>query len=472
MRIYKTREQFTKIQNSELSPPLYGSICTITDESDHPSYLYNGTTWDAFVTSNVDPVTGEISLFGPESQSIGMSTRKGLTAGLFGDSFSARNSTVGSNCRDLDWGYYAWAQGLLGAPFRLVVNAGVSGNRTDQMLARITDVTSYSPDWVFVQGGINDITYGTTAAQIIANLKSICIQLANKGIQVVLLTVAPNTQVAGNSTKVQTINQGLREWVNGGGAKGVILVDTYSAMVNPTVTTGALASGMSDDSLHPSAKGARAMGQAIANALQYLLPSRNFLPSSNGESYGVDSTSRQILDNPLLSSGGGSPTGTGASGTLPTSWLGSTGGSGATSAVFSTPARSDGFGNDAQIVVSGAAANSSVNVRQSGFGARMAIGDTVYVCGQVTISGAADIKNINIGATVTIDGTTYQINTLEASGTTNFDQSNVTLTLRSNEFTLTGASITAATFVASVTFGTSGTGAATIKFGRMGMYKK
>jgi lysophospholipase L1-like esterase len=419
----------------------------------------------------VDPVTGGM-VFSVGGVDVGMTKRQGLTVALFGDSFSVRNSTTGTLSRDLDWGYFSWTQALLGAPFQLVANAGVSGNRTDQMLARMSDATAYSPDWCFVQGGINDITYGTTAAQIVTNLKSICSQMAAQGINVVLLTVAPNTQVAGNSTKVQQINQALREWINGGGGKGIVFVDTYAAMVNPTATTGALATGMSDDSLHPSAKGAKAMGQAIANALQYLLPSRNFLPSSAGESYDIDNTSKQILANPLMAAGGGAPTGTGASGSLPTGWSGSTGGSGASSAVFSTPARADGFGNDAQVVVSGAAASSSVNIRQTGLVGRLAIGDTVYACGEITVSGASDVRQINIGGNVTIDSVTTSFNALEASGSTNYDQTAVTLRFRTNDITLTGASISSVQFIASVTFGTSGTGAATIKFGRCGLYKK
>lgn len=78
MRIYKTREQFTKIQNGELSPPLYGSICTITDESDHPSYLYNGTTWDSFVTSQVNSSTGGIT-YSPGGNVAGFAHRYGGT---------------------------------------------------------------------------------------------------------------------------------------------------------------------------------------------------------------------------------------------------------------------------------------------------------------------------------------------------------------------------------------------------------
>jgi len=392
---------------------------------------------------------------------------------LFGDSFSARNTTVGSPCRDLDWGYFTWAQALMGAPFRLIYNAGVAGNTTTQMLARISsDVLSKSPDWVIVQGGINDITAAVSDATICSNLKTICSTLVNSGINVILLTIAPNNQSAGNSLHVQTVNQTMREWCRNT-ARGVIFVDTYQYLVDPTVTTGAFASGMSDDSLHLSGKGARAAGQAIANSIQYMFPNKSYLPSSNGEDYGVSSSSLQIVSNPMMTGTGPLATGTGASGNVPTSWAGSTSGFGAGTAVF-TPAvaRSDGIGNDTSIVVASAPSGASVNIRQTGLVGRAAIGDYLYVVGQVKITGATDIKNVNIGGSATIDGTTYQVNCLEASGTTNYSQSDMTLTFRSEELPLTGSSITAITLTASVTFGTTGTGAATIKFGRIGMYKQ
>jgi lysophospholipase L1-like esterase len=418
-----------------------------------------------------DPLTGAVTgLAGPGDTNIGMVTHLGTTCVIFGDSFSARNKGA-TTSRDLDWGYFNWAQALMGAPFTLLRNAGTSGNRTDEMLARMTDVTSYNPDWCFVQGGINDITYGTTAAQVALNLQNICTQLVGRGIRVVLLAVAPNSQSAGNSRKVQQVNQAMREWCKRSYGQ-VIFVDTYAAMVDSTLTTGALASGMSDDSLHPSGKGARAMGQAIATALQYLIPNRNWLPSSNGESYGIDSSSKQLLDNPMHGTGSAvSATGTGASGTVPSSWLGSASGMTAGTAVF-TPSqtRSDGIGLEQKIVVANAEASSSVNIRQNPAAARFAIGDTVYFVGQMRVSGAANIKTLSFGGSVTIDSVAQQINCLEASGTTNYDSSDATLTFQSKDLVLTGTTINSSSFVAAVTFNASGSG--TFYIGRCGFYKR
>lgn len=394
----------------------------------------------------------------------------GATCVIFGDSFSARNKGA-TTSRALDWGYFNWAQYILGSPFTLVNNAGISGNRTDEMLLRMSDVTAYNPDWCIVQGGINDITYGTPVASIVANLKSICSQLVNIGVRVALLSIAPNTQSAGNSIKVQQINQAMREWCQRQYGQ-VVFVDYYAKMVDATLTTGALASGMSDDALHPSGKGARVIGQAIADALQYLLPNRNLLPSSNGDSFGVDSTSKQLIDNPMHATG--SPvaaTGTGASGNVPSSWLGSAAGMTAGTAVF-TPSqtRTDGVGLEQRIVIANAEANSSVNIRQNLSAARLAIGDTVYIVGQMRITGAANLKTITFGGNVTVDSVAQQIQCLEASGTTNFDSSDVTLTFRSPDLVVSGSVVNSAQFLASLTFNASG--AATVYIGRCGFYKR
>lgn len=140
MRIYKTREQFTKIQNSELSPPLYGSICTITDESDHPSYLYNGTTWDAFVTSNVDPVTGEIVFSG---YGAAIPTRQKSSVLLVGDSFMQAND-------------YFWYGGSITSMVRssnVVTVTITSHSLASKRSVRVVNVPEAGFD------GIHEITY-------------------------------------------------------------------------------------------------------------------------------------------------------------------------------------------------------------------------------------------------------------------------------------------------------------------------
>lgn len=72
------------------------------------------------------------------------------------------------------------------------VDKGVSGERTDQMLARYqSDVLSLDPSCVVIMGGTNDLAQGYTKDQIMANLKSMAEQAAAKDMKVVLCSVTP-----------------------------------------------------------------------------------------------------------------------------------------------------------------------------------------------------------------------------------------------------------------------------------------
>lgn len=55
MRIYKTRVEFTALNNTNIFP---GTVCTITDEATNPMYVYQGGEWNNTVTATTDPVTG------------------------------------------------------------------------------------------------------------------------------------------------------------------------------------------------------------------------------------------------------------------------------------------------------------------------------------------------------------------------------------------------------------------------------
>ena len=397
-------------------------------------------------------------------------TVKANTAILFGDSFSARcHQTSGTRlARQMDWGYFTWLNAYCGGAFTCIGNYGVSGNTTTQMLARIEPALAARAGWVFVQGGVNDLSTAT-ADQIIANLKTICAKFVQTGAMVVLSGITPYTGYAGGYTTILAVNKALREYFST--SPNVIFVDTYAALVNPTDTTGALAAGMSDDALHPSAKGARAYGQAIANAIAGRYSLVNYLPSSAADSYAIDSTSKQLLTNPLMSGTGGSVSGTGASGTLANGWNGGTDTGTVTSVFAAGQARTDGIGVDQQITISSAGSGAIVNMRQTGLASRVAIGDTVYAVGSISLSGCSDLLYVQPSIEVTIDGVTSRVRIFDNASAV-WDQSNLSINFRTPEFLLSGTSITALNFFIRIGFGTSGTGAATVKIGRIGLFKR
>lgn len=390
------------------------------------------------------------------------------TAILFGDSFSARCHQPGILARQMDWGYFTWLNVFCNGAFTCIGNYGVSGNTTTQMLARIETAAAAGASWVFVQGGVNDLSTAT-ADQIITNLKAICARFVQTGAKVVLCGISPYTGYAGGYTTILAVNKAMREYCNV--TPNITFVDVYSSLVNPTDTTGALATGMSDDALHPSSKGARAYGLAIANAISGQYTNTNLLVSSAADAYVIDNTSKQILTNPLMSGTTGTISGTGASGTLATSWTGGVATGTATAVFTAGVARSDGIGVDQQIVISGAGAGAVVNIRQTGIGGRAAIGDTLYATGSITLTGCTDLLYFQPSIDIVIDGATTRSRIMD-SASANTDQGDLTIKFRTPDILLSGTTLTSINFFINITFGTSGAGAATVKLGRIGIFKK
>jgi lysophospholipase L1-like esterase len=74
----------------------------------------------------------------------------------------------------------------------IVVPAGVSGNTSKDMLARLQrDVLAKKPDWMTLSCGVNDVWHGATGVQLDPykqNITSIVDQCTQAGIKVVILT--------------------------------------------------------------------------------------------------------------------------------------------------------------------------------------------------------------------------------------------------------------------------------------------
>ena len=246
-----------------------------------------------------------------------------------------------------------------------------------------------------------------------------------------------------------------------------IYVDTYAPVVDPTSTTGAFSTGMSADGTHITAKGARARGRAIANTLAPFFPGViATLPSSAAESWSIDNTSKQVVQNPMmLGTGGTTPAGTCAA-----NWtIGAESGS-ATITGTAGISRTDGIGSNQRVVISAASSGALVNIRQTNFQSRVAIGDTIYGVGSIKLSGMSDVTYVRPSVEVVIDGTGYSISTFFAS-TTTYDQTDFELSFMTPEFLLAGTTISNLSYYVRVGFGTSGTGAATLELGRAGIYK-
>ena len=143
------------------------------------------------------------------------------------------------------------------ANLRLVHNAGVPGDTTAQMLARLNgDVFAYKPEVLFIMGGTNDLGRNISQATTIANLRAIIVAAEKKGIRIDLMTVPPDTYTD-MAAKIDSLNAAI---VHLGNIYKLVVIDIHTPL---STSTGVYVPKYTSDGLHFSALGA----QVVANTI-------------------------------------------------------------------------------------------------------------------------------------------------------------------------------------------------------------
>lgn len=238
------------------------------------------------VTANTAAIAGLPGTYARVSKS-----RAGNNFGYIGDSLTAASHPGPSVPQ--------YAELLSGGRLHCGVNAGISGNTSSQMLARITDVTGTAVNTCVILAGTNDLpTF--TLAQTMSNIEAMVAALRAAGITPILGLIPPRLAYR---AKVAQWNLAYMLYA----LKNQIQVVDYCAPLMDPATGDFLSAYASGDGTHPNAAGYKVMAQALVTALTGgPLDAFTLLPVVDN----ADGTN--LFANPLaLASSAGVPTGSG-----------------------------------------------------------------------------------------------------------------------------------------------------------------
>jgi lysophospholipase L1-like esterase len=281
----------------------------------------------------------------------------GNTAVIFGDSRTAQNNTdaaAGGGVYNVAQavGYFTWLQMLSGHAFNLLFNLGKSGDTVNQFLARLPQAIAARPAWFFYLGGVNSISAGLTAAQIMPDIITACDAMLAVGSRVVLMTEAggAGTTYPAMIQQLGLLNQLIREYAES--RRNVILVDIVSAVRSPTQTTPTLQSPLSGDGTHYLPGGAYKVAQTVYTAVAPLLP--NFPTTTFGLLDEYTYNPQNAMTNGLFTTATGGTTSAGFTGSVPSGWRASNSNTTVTGTVTTYP-EPRGAGNVTRIAAAPAA---------------------------------------------------------------------------------------------------------------------
>lgn len=211
-----------------------------------------------------------------------------------GDSITAQGGGATSNGGSVISNNGYWVQSLQNSSqeFSIAdVAAAVSGDTTEDLLLRMSDILTSGADIATLLIGTNDLGKNATpVATIASNVENIVDQLIGAGMKVVLMQVTYRDPADNLNDEIDNLNL-LYKGIADARVGDVVLVDKFtefdSRIIDPAQT-----STVSPDMLHPNTYGAYLMSQALTATLDSA-----FLSTSP--------TYVNLFDNQDLSQGGG-----------------------------------------------------------------------------------------------------------------------------------------------------------------------
>lgn len=223
-----------------------------------------------------------------------------------------------------------WANAMSGGRLKIVPgsNFGVSGERTDQIMARVQDVIASGAGLVWLVAGTNDIAQlypsaATCAATAAANVTTMVQRLNAAGIVVICEMVPGAADFSATQLGyMNELNQRLIEFAATGPADMLYLHDASRMVLNPTNSTSVIAGKANYfyDATHPAPLGAYYWGKSLATLIQRIVPQYPRLGHLNL----VDAQRSPYLLNPFFATQSGGTNTIGAAltgGAVPANWV-------------------------------------------------------------------------------------------------------------------------------------------------------
>lgn len=146
-------------------------------------------------------------------------------------------------------------------------NKGVSGNSTENMLARMPDVLATGAQAVILMGGTNDCEFGWPTTRSMTAIDSIVQQAEAADRTVVLVGPIPRNETTDAGIPYTPCLLALRAAMSAyATAHSLTFVDPWSAFENPA-GSGVLNGALTEDGIHPNARGAFVLARVIATTL-------------------------------------------------------------------------------------------------------------------------------------------------------------------------------------------------------------
>lgn len=374
-----------------------------------------------------------------------------------------------------------WANAYLGQ--RMVVGQGFgkSGDRTDQVLARLPAAIASGAGLLYILVGLNDISQNfpsatTSGASAFANVRTMIDAGRAAGMIVVVeAEVGANNLNATQVGQLHDFNAQLFEYAER--MPGVHVHDARPVVMHPGYADNALQfrPDHSYDGVHLNGRGSSYAGESLAALLTTLVPPRIGVAINNRSAL-VGNGRRQLLLNPVFATATGGSVGTGASGTVPAGFGGVVSGGGAT-ATYGTQADADGLGNNVVIDASFTAAGSQVRLFQDVPSAHYQPGDVVQGVAVIDVQGTPTglaalmlqfVQSTGAGGSVT---EAYSLYGPVGAGQVGIDRA-ARLTLQTRPFVLQGAVGSGGYVQLSVRAVAAGTGAAKFVVRQMALKRR